>query len=767
MVRTFRTDLVIGGTAAFVANVSQVLIPFVMKYIINFAVREYYAESRGVSAPAIGEGVGLVLAMVIMQIMSSIGNNHFFYRGMILGGQLRSALISLIFDKAMSISGRAKAGRSPLAPPQEGVKPESDEEKEHYQHQLQTDGNEKEMKKGAKPAEGWNNGRIVNLMSVDTYRIDQASGWLHLVWTSPLSTIITIVLLLINLTYSAVVGIVLFFLSVPIMAFCARAMFKRRKAINKLTDQRVSMMQEILQSIRFVKYYAWEGYFMKRLGQIRQREIHSVRLLLTTRNAITVVGSGILILASMLTFITFSLTNHALEPGPVFSSLALFNQLRMPLAIYPMVIGLVMDALQSIARIEKFLLAEDAPDVMSVENGAGIALDLRDASFTWEQSSPSDPTEGVANGAGRVANLREAKIKEKEAKVERKKKAKEIKKQREAGAGSAGEVTEPSGPTPEATPFTLNDINLQVRPGELIAVIGGVGSGKSSLLSAIVGDMRRTAGSSTLNGKVALCAQLAWIQNATVRDNITFGGEYNAIKYNRVIEACALDHDVKILPHGSSTEIGERGINLSGGQKHRVSLARAIYFDADVILLDDPLAAVDAHVGAHIMENAICGLLKDKCRVLATHQLHVLPRCDRIIMMGEGRIVACGTFEELIAENEAFQALMTSIDRDERSRSENQNDTKPEHVVEHTPTELDQISLMQQEERQVHGIKWSVYANFWRSSGSLLVPILIILCLAVAQGANIFTNLWLAWWSDNKFHMATGVYVSFIVPPFS
>ncbi|OCL06061.1 P-loop containing nucleoside triphosphate hydrolase protein [Glonium stellatum] len=711
--QTFKTDMMIGGLAAFISSMIQVLVPFVVKYIITYAVQDYEARLLGIPGPAIGKGVGLVLSITIMQIFGSMGYNHFFYRGMLVGGQVRSALISMIFDKAMTISGRAKAG-----------------------------------------GEAWGNGRIVNLMSVDTSRIDQASGWFHMIWAAPLSLVVTIVLLLINLSYSALVGLALFFTATPLVAYIVRAMLKRREKINRDTDERITIMQEALQAIRFVKYYAWEDDFLKRLGAVRRREIRGIRYLLGHRNMGIAIGSTIPIFSSMLTFITSSLTNHALEPASTFSSLALFNQLRLPLIMFPMVIGLVSDALQSLTRIEQFFLAEDSME-MGVECMDGLALNLLDASFTWEKSTPPNPNERLNKGNSPSAKPRGEKTKEKEINLSSKTAAQEKTKGINIDVGKTPAASKDELET-QRPPFILNNINLQVYPSELIAVVGSVGSGKTSLLSAIAGDMRRISGTLQARGKRAFCAQVAWIQNATIRDNITFGHEFVEEEYDRVVEACSLDYDLQILPHGSFTEIGERGINLSGGQKQRVSLARAVYSGADVFLLDDPLGAVDAHVGAHIMEHAICGLLKDKCRILVTHQLHVLPRCDRIIIMDKGRVIACDSFENLMASNATFQRMMTSVTTQER---EDEVLETEEVSTQQKSSQKAQEALVLVEDHQINGISKAVYLDYWKSTGSLLIPPFVLLILLVAQGGNIMTNLWLAWWSDNKFGLSTGVYI--------
>lgn len=750
--QTFKTDIMIGGLAAFVSSMTQVLVPFVLKYIIAYAVQDYEARMLGIPGPVIGKGVGLVLGITIMQIFGSIGYNHFFYRGMLVGGQVRSALISMIFDKAMTISGRARAGGEVETLPS-GVKMGSEEEKEFFRQQL---AEKSGINAVGKNPEAWANGRIVNLMSVDTSRIDQASGWFHMVWTAPLSLVVTIILLLVNLSYSALAGLALFFTATPLVAYIVRSMLKRREKINRDTDERITMTQEVLQAIRFVKYYAWEADFLTRLVAIRRREIRGIRYLLAHRNTGVAMGSVIPIFSSMLTFITFSLTGHALEPASTFSSLAMFNQLRLPLIMFPMVIGLVSDALQSLTRIEQFFLAEDSTET-GIECMHGLALDLLDASFTWEKSTPPDPNERLKKRDSPLAKSRGEKTKGRGNALSGKAAAQEKTKEANVEVVSTPVFLKDELGM-QRPPFTLNNIDLQVHPSELIAVIGSVGSGKTSLLSAIASDMRRISGTLQARGKRAFCAQVAWIQNTTIRDNITFGREFVEEEYDRVVEVCSLDYDLQILPHGSFTEIGERGINLSGGQKQRVSLARAIYSGADVVLLDDPLGAVDAHVGAHIMEHAICGLLKDKCRILVTHQLHVLPRCDRIVIMDKGRIIACDTFENLMACNATFQQMMMSVTTKE----------KKEELLEETervptpvkPNQKAQEALMREEDHQMDGISKAVYLDYWRSTGSLLIPPLVLLLLIVAQGGNVMTNLWLAWWSDNQFGFSTGVYVS-------
>lgn len=206
----------------------------------------------------------------------------------------------------------------------------------------------------------------------------------------------------------------------------------------------------------------------------------------------------------------------------------------------------------------------------------------------------------------------------------------------------------------------MKNINLQINDKSLTAIVGTVGSGKSSLVSAFLGEMEKTSGRVNTVGSIAYVAQQAWIQNATLKDNILFGKPFDKKKYDRIVEACALKPDFDMLPGGDLTEIGEKGINLSGGQKQRVSLARAVYTDASIYFLDDPLSAVDSHVGKHIFDKVIGphGLLRNKTRLLVTHGITFLPQTDKIVVLKDGEISELGTYQELLDKKGAFSEFL-------------------------------------------------------------------------------------------------------------
>ena len=336
---------------------------------------------------------------------------------------------------------------------------------------------------------GWGNGRVVNPMSTDTYRIDQASGMFHMIWTAPVTITLTWVVLLVNLSYSALAGFALLVIGIPVLTKGIKKLFSRWRAINKITDQRVSLTQEILQSICFVKYFGWESSFLERIGQIRRHEIYAIQILLTIRNGINAASMSLPIFASMLSFITYSLSKHDLNPAPIFSSLALFNSLRMRLNLLPLVIGQVVDASSSIGRLQDFLIAEGQDEDFLWD------MEGEHADFTWERTITQDPDKNV----GLRPNKKQIKeVKDAEMAAARGSKPVDLK----SGEDSSSTLT-------QVQPFRLHGLELFIGLNELIAVICGVGSGKSSLLAALAGYMRGTNGRVTMDATRAFCPQYA------------------------------------------------------------------------------------------------------------------------------------------------------------------------------------------------------------------------------------------------------------------
>lgn len=685
-----------------------------------------------------------------MQCAASLAVNQFMYHSMAVGGQARAGVIGMVFAKSLKISGRARAGGPDVGKPPAPTPTTPEEIKKARKAKG------KQEKKGRDDEIGWSNGKVVNLMSTDTFRLDQCASWFHILWSSPIQIVITLILLLINLSYSALAGFALLIVGAPILSLVVKVLAARRRKMAKITDKRVALTQEIFMGVRFVKYFGWEKPFLSRLEELRRREISAIQFLLGIRSGVMAVGITLPVFASMLAFITYSLTDNKLDAASVFSSLALFNVLRLPLNLLPMVIAQTIDAWVSLGRLQDYLLAEELKDETAPDDNPAFAIEIAGGAFTWERSmNKMENFQGERTKAERREDR-------KQRKQDRKDEA-----AREKHREDNPETATISTDDVSLEPFTLKDIDLQVGRNELIAVVGGVGSGKTSLLAALAGDMRRTAGSVKCGARVAYCPQYAWIQNESVKENIVFGREFDEAWYQEVVEACALQQDLDMLPAGDATEIGERGITVSGGQKQRINIARAIYFDADIVLLDDPLSAVDAHVGKHLFDKAICGLMSTKCRILATHQLHVINKVDRVVWMEDGRIEAVGTFDKLMETNSGFARMMGEIATE--AQADKQGEGAAEDAAEDEIEEAEvkekrkpqqAKTLMQAEERGVSSVSWKVYEAYIRASGSILVAPLVVFLLCLSQASNIITTLWLGYWTSNKYNLPKGVYVS-------
>nr|RBQ85865.1 hypothetical protein FVER53263_03149 [Fusarium verticillioides] len=709
----FKFDFWLGAVSQFVVSTLQVMTPFTLRFLIEWVQHAYPDghDTRGSKPVAVG--IGYVIGIAILQMLQTFASSQFYYRGMLLGGQTRSVLIAMAFNKSLKLSNRAKAGGQTGS---EGSSPYDD---------VPCRVDEK----------GWSNGRVMSLVSNDTARIEQALAAFHLSWLSLYQLILTVGLLVYNLGWTALPGAATLIFGLAAVTYATRPLVASRNRINIVTDQRVTLTQEILQSIRFVKYFGWEGFFQSRLGNIRASETRALRIMHLIRCAVGTLAQFLPVLAIMITFIVYAVVNGSLDPAVVFSSLAMLYLLRIPTNWLPVSLSLAADAVQSIKRIEYFLLAEEVQAHTVPDASLAPAVKLSNASFTWE--SPPANEEGVAkenkNRLSRAIRRHRAGLEKKEAETS---------------------DTEIRPVRDRDVPFSLNDISLECEKGELIGIIGGVGSGKTSLLSALAGDMRQTGGILQFAADRAYCPQYAWIQNASVRDNITFGKPFNQKLYSDVVHACALLPDFELLPHGDMTEIGERGVTLSGGQKQRINIARAIYSDAGIVILDDPLSAVDAHVGTHIFNEAICGLLKDKCRFLATHHLHLLSRLDRIIWMVDGRIEAMSTYEELIKSHPAFASLVAAGGHQQKEANSTE-DKKGDSVGPNNTTTKAEV-LMQEEAKIVDSVPFSVYVSWLRASGSLWNGLAMVVGQLLFRASSILGGLWLSWWVDNKYGLTRG-----------
>ncbi|TMW55712.1 hypothetical protein Poli38472_010594 [Pythium oligandrum] len=443
-----------------------------------------------------------------------------------------------------------------------------------------------------------NSGDIITLAGVDSERLYEAYTLGLWAIVSPLMVVTCCILIGVELgVYSGLAAAVC---SGVIMTYAirnARKIGLLRRDILKVAGERVKVTNEVLQGIRVIKMYAWEQSMNERVREIREEEIRLIRRYdyLRVRNMVMLTLANVMM--TMACFIVFIYQGNSMTVPTTFTILSLANTSRQPFNIFSNAIVFSTEAFASLDRISKFLGADEvellngASQAHLLQKGEGI-IEISDADFTW-------------------------------------------------GAESNESVPRP----------ILQNINLSLQPGSLTIVVGAVGSGKSSLVSAMLGEMHRLRGTSAVRGSIAYASQQAWIQHNSVRENILFGKPFDQQHYDAVISACQMRRDLDILENGDATEIGERGINLSGGQKARVSLARVMYRrESDVVVMDDPLSALDVHVANAVFFDCVLGLVKSKTRVLVLNaHYHLLPHAGRILVMQEGRIVGDGSFDDMKA----------------------------------------------------------------------------------------------------------------------
>ncbi|CAI5792166.1 resistance-associated 6-like isoform X1 [Podarcis lilfordi] len=560
-------------------------------------------------------------------------------------------------------------------------------------------------------------GEIVNLVSVDVQKLTDLITYFNGTWLAPIRIIVCFVFLWQLLGPYALTAIAVFLFLLPLNFAISKKRSQFQEAQMKYKDSHAKLTSAILRDIRILKLHGWEDNFMDKALGIRTQELQALKAsqFLFSVSLVSFHSSTFLIAFIMFAVYTLADEGNILDVQKAFVSLTLINILNRAHSFLPFSINAVVQAKVSLNRLASFLCLEELDQT---EMGSG-SLDcmqdcvmVREGTFSWCRESPP----------------------------------------------------------------CLKRINLAIPRGSLCAVVGQVGAGKSSLLSALLGELHKREGTLATKGTVAFVPQKPWIQNMSVEDNITFGQKMDRRWYNRVVEACALEPDLESFPAGSQTEIGEKGINISGGQKQRLSLARAVYKKASIYLLDDPLSAVDSQVGQHIFEQVIGpnGLLKNKTRVLVTNTIHILPKVDNIIVIMNGTISEKGSYHELLQRQWAFADFLRSHDTDEKEDQDLQGTGSVEivtkgHMACHGKLggsykslekrggceETDGAEYTTEGEKQQTGrAKTSVYLTYLRVAGSFLWAYILILFIC-QQAASFCQGYWLSLWANDPVYNGT------------
>ncbi|KAG8734470.1 hypothetical protein FRC11_009999, partial [Ceratobasidium sp. 423] len=622
-----------GGLYKGLADVGMICSPLVVKALINFASQSYAARSAGTSAPSIGKGLGLAFGLLALQWLIMLLNVHAFHRSFTTGVLLRTALITSVFSRALSLTPRART------------------------------------------MGGMTGGKFVGLISTDVSRIDYCAGYFHMAWTAPLQMVICLILLCVNLGWSALPGLAFFVILSPLQGKVTQRLFLLRKRSMVWTEKRIKALHEILGAMRIIKLFAWELPFMDRIGGYRRTEMSYLRSRLTLRSFNNAFAFSLPTLSSVVSFVIYSASGHPLEPGIIFSSLSLFVLLRTPMTFLPVALNAITDASTAVQRLQPIFIAETRPESLPVEPDLPVAIKAQALDLTWDSPPPANAPKKISSAVWR----------------------------REAGATTPPvSANEETTTTPVKEPFKMNNINLEIPRGQLCAIVGPVGSGKSSLLQGLIGEMRKTGGDIQFGGTVGYCPQTAWIQ------------PYDEEKYQDIVRRVCLRPDFDMLPHGDLTEVGEKGISLSGGQKQRINIARALYFGCDITLFDDSFSALDAHVGKAVFDNVIRagGALDGRTRVLVTHKLDFLPHVDYIITLSEGKITEQGTYTDLMAANGFFAKFISEFSNNsagETNTSSMDPSDKKAAAMKTKATTGGNAAMMQSEERAT-GSPWFLLA---------------------------------------------------------
>uniref|UniRef100_A0A672Q8Y1 Canalicular multispecific organic anion transporter 2-like n=1 Tax=Sinocyclocheilus grahami TaxID=75366 RepID=A0A672Q8Y1_SINGR len=677
LLRAFGPYFLIGSAFKLLQDLITFVNPQLLRMLIAFTKQPQAPSWWGYSLAFLMFSASLLQTLILHQ--------HFQYC-FVTGMRLRSGIVGAIYRKSLVITNEAK--RSSTV------------------------------------------GEVVNLMSVDAQRFMDLTTFLNMLWSAPLQIVLALFFLWQNLGPSVLAGVAVMVLLIPFNAFIAMKTRSYQVEQMKYKDERIKLMNEILNGIKVLKLYAWETSFKQKILQIRQKELHVLRKASYLSALSTMAWTSAPFLVALTTFAVFVTVdvNNILDAEKAFVSLSLFNILRFPLNMLPQVISSIVQASVSLKRIQGFL-SHDELDPESVDR-------RNNASGNSPHSSHAD--------------------------------------------------------------LVCCSINVMVPQGSLLAVVGHVGCGKTSLVCALLGEMEKLEGQISIQGSVAYVPQQAWIQNATLRDNILFGRPYAEQKYRCVLEACALTPDLEVLPGGDQTEIGEKGINLSGGQRQRVSLARALYSGADVYLLDDPLSAVDAHVAKHIFDNVIGpeGALKGKTRILVTHGISFLPQVHNILVLVEGRVSEMGSYQDLLKQNGAFaeflrnyslediiedddvtvlgsvscrqMSIMSNDPENPKKMSRRRRCSERRHLE--SPSEKKELKvekLIQAETTETGRVKLKVYWEYAKAVGPLL-SLFICVLYGCQSATSIGANVWLSEWTNDallnrtqdRVHMRVGVYAA-------
>ncbi|KAJ2556247.1 Transporter of the ATP-binding cassette (ABC) [Coemansia sp. RSA 1933] len=654
-------------------------------------------------------------------------------------------------------------------------------------------------------------GKITNLMAVDAHKISEVSSYLHFLYQLPAEIIITVVMLYQLLGIASLAGLGAIVALVPVQWYIVSVWGEFQNQLMKASDRRMGMMNEILQGVRIIKFFAWERQFEKQVAQVRGNELSVLRkryLILTCSIVLFFMAPVFVTLA---TFGVHTIVMHRqLTASVAFTALALFKTLRGPMDQLPDFFSFCLQAKVSIDRVSRFLAEEDTPKYrltrLTCKAHSGMvggrrrpsyaavvgATDIGfiDASFSWQSAAGEDTSSSAPETEVRAPTVTEPLL------------------ARANASGVATAATSDVDPNEEnSDAFRLRQLTANFPVGKLSIIAGPTGSGKTSVLMALLGEMRLTGGQLMIPGamfnadlllnenpldpfsmheSVAYVAQQAWLLNDTIRGNITFGMPFDEQRYHEVVRMCALARDFEILDAGDMTEVGERGVALSGGQKQRICLARAVYSPARHVIMDDCLSAVDAHTAKHLFESCLMSpYMAQRTRILVTHAVGLtIKGSTMVIVMQDGRIAASGTPTEVLQSGKLSEETLREGDEEQQkaaaqSEAQAASDGKvvvagaskntiesrfdggrkttsgkagaaanTASVVNATSGDSETKGKLTTDEGWSRGhVQWTVYAEYFKASGGLVFWTVLVAMFLVKQGLMVAQDWWLREWA--------------------
>ncbi|KAJ3094460.1 hypothetical protein HDU97_008038, partial [Phlyctochytrium planicorne] len=620
----------------------------------------------------------------------------------------------------------------------------------------------------------------------------------------PLHVILSILLLISLLGFSVYPSAIVIVGCFMLVALVSIELNKNVRKYQETDDSRASSIIEILTGMKSVKLESQENARAAKVRKAREVQMGIIRRTGLALSCLVILVTLPQTLMPIASFVTYALKNGEIDAAIVFPALMYFEPLLEPIQNLPNTVIGVFGGFHAFHKLKAFLLAEEHEDFQvddTDDMDPELAIEIKDATLQWEarrevgheKGKKADEEQNISSEL--ASGYGKEKGKEKELKLAHWEGSKLDDDVGKGGVESHAKSNETSHSTPDE-PFFQN-LNLKIRKGKLTAIIGTVGSGKTSLIAACLGDMKLVSGSIKVRGRTALCEQRPWLQSRTVEENILFGNAKDESRLRKAVRCCGLDRDIEEqMEYGLQTQIGEKGITLSGGQKARIALARAVYdSEAEVYLLDDPLSALDARVSTLVFDQCILRALAGKTRVLITHQIHILPRVDHIVVVDGGKVVEEGTYQELMRTNlenpgvlkallekyTASQGVKISRRRPLPRRQDSvlltkavfdrstvttdsallpsYEDVEEELEVEDVRRVFHQNHLIAAEERGARRANISFLWSVCKLAGGLPMVVTCILSVIIAAGSALMRELWLTWWTEERIGLSNHDYV--------